>query len=135
MYIYTDRRLKHIYIYVYIDRRLKHYSDAFIDFVKTMRVSLCVFCVAVCCSTLQCVAARCSVLQHVAVYCSTLQCLAARCSVLQHVAVSCSVLCLAWWSEQMRHFWGGTSTRNGYNSYNSCASGDIFWIIGSFAIH
>ena len=51
-------------------------------------------CCAVCCSVLErwssfsavCVAAYCSVLQHIAVYCSVLQCIAVCCSVLQCVA-------------------------------------------------
>ena len=58
-----------------------------------------VFSNASCCSVLQClccVAARCSVLQRVAVCCSVLQCVAVCCSVLQCVAVCCSVLqCVA----------------------------------------
>ena len=40
---------------------------------------------------LQCVAAYCSVLQHIAARCSTSQCVAVYCSVLQRVAVCCSV--------------------------------------------
>ena len=53
-------------------------------------------CVAVCCSALQYVAVRCSVLQCVAVCCSALQCVAVRCSVFQCVLVSSSMLqCVA----------------------------------------
>jgi len=63
--------------------------------------------VAVCCSVLQCVAVRCSVLhtakdtspvaarhplQCAAVCCSVLQCVAVCCSVLQCIAVCCRVL-------------------------------------------
>ena len=50
-------------------------------------------CIAVCCvlQCLQCVAVCCSVLQCVAVCCSVLQCVAVCCSALQCVAVCCSV--------------------------------------------
>jgi len=47
-------------------------------------------CVAVCCSVLQCVAVRRSVLQWDAVCCSETQCVAVRRSVLQWDAVCCS---------------------------------------------
>ena len=45
---------------------------------------------AACCSAVQCVAVRCSVLLRAAV--CVLQCVAVCCSVLQCVAVCCSVL-------------------------------------------
>jgi len=54
----------------------------------TQRIMSCILC----CSVLQCVAVRCSVLQCAVVCCSVLQCVAVRCSVLQCVAVCCSVL-------------------------------------------
>ena len=48
------------------------------------------------CSVLQCVAVWCSVLQCIAVYCSVVQCVEVCCSVLQCVAVCCSVFqCVA----------------------------------------
>ena len=61
-------------------------------------VSQCL--VAVCCSMLQCVAAREDLLHEGSVqcvaaftqYCSVLQCVAVWCSVVQHVAVCCSTL-------------------------------------------
>ena len=59
---------------------------------------LCNIPVVVCCSVLQCVAARCSVLQRVAVRCNALQCAAVRFSVLQfvnlktHTATRCNLL-------------------------------------------
>jgi len=45
-----------------------------------------------CCSESQCVAMCCSVLQCVAVCCTVLHCVALCCSVLQCIAVCCSVL-------------------------------------------
>ena len=53
--------------------------------------SVCIECVAVCCSELQCVAVCCSVLLCVAVCCRVLQCVAVCCRVLQCVAVWFSV--------------------------------------------
>ena len=59
---------------------------------------------AVCCSALQRVAVRCSVLQCVvwiAVCCGVLQCVAVCCSVLQCVAALCQYVCV------IKHKWAG----------------------------
>jgi len=74
----------------------------------------------VCCSVLQCVAVRCSVLQWdvswiycpprctsvapvVAVCCTVLQCVAVCCSVLQCVAVCCSEMYIRYTSPRVAH--------------------------------
>jgi len=91
----------HVYIhtYIYIHGRRAHglerWVRAALQHPHRSRPAL-----HVCCSALQCVAVRCSVL-HLArsghpVHCSLLQCAAVCCSVLQCVAICCRLLqCVA----------------------------------------